>query len=171
VAALGSSAWASSACQADTVEERPLSLTTWAAAQAELQRLAQAPGLHSSAHWSWAQTLVHAAQSIEYSMHGFPQAKPRWFQATLGTTALQVFQWRGRMSHDRSEPIPGAPALDPKTSAAQALARLQDAIAAFQAWTGPLQPHFAYGPLDKARYEQAHAMHLAHHLAQFTTAA
>ena len=37
----------------------------------------------------------------------------------------------------------------------------------FAAHTGPLQPHFAYGALDKAQYEQAHAMHLANHLSAF----
>jgi hypothetical protein len=40
-------------------------------------------------------------------------------------------------------------------------------MAAFSAWTKPLQPHFAYGALSKPDYEQAHAMHLAQHLSGF----
>jgi hypothetical protein len=37
----------------------------------------------------------------------------------------------------------------------------------FAQHTGPLMPHFAYGALDKADYEQAHAMHLANHFSAF----
>ncbi len=33
----------------------------------------------------------------------------------------------------------------------------------FQADTGPLQPHFAYGPLSRADYALAHALHIANH--------
>ena len=71
------------------------------------------------------------------------------------------------MSHNLAEPIPGAPALDAAAEAQAALARLRKAAQDFAAHTGPLQPHFAYGALDKAQYEQAHAMHLANHLSAF----
>ena len=37
------------------------------------------------------------------------------------------------------------------------------ALAAFDAHTGALQPHFAYGALSKPQYLRAHLMHLAHH--------
>ena len=55
----------------------------------------------------------------------------------------------------------------PAPDAAAALARLRAAVQVFAAHTGPLQPHFAYGELSKAQYEQAHAMHLANHLSAF----
>jgi hypothetical protein len=71
------------------------------------------------------------------------------------------------MSHGLAEPIPGAPAIAADADPAQALARLHRAIADFHGWTGALQPHFAYGPLDRAQYELAHAMHLANHLSAF----
>lgn len=154
----------------DGAPHRGLRFASLAEAGVELTRLAQAPALDSKAAWNWAQTLNHCAQSIEFSMQGYPQAKSRFFQLTAGAAAFQVFAWRGRMTHDLTEPIPGAPALDAQAGADTALARLQQAVAAFRAWSGPLQPHFAYGELSHAEYEQAHAMHLADHFSLFDVA-
>lgn len=153
-----------SACNPASSNDRQLRFATLAAAQEELARLARASELRTGTAFNWVQTLVHCAQSIEFSMSGFPQPKSALFQRTAGAAAFGVFAWRGRMTHDLSEPIPGAPALEATIAPAQALARLHGAIRAFQAWSGPLQPHFAYGALDKKSYELAHAMHLANHL-------
>jgi hypothetical protein len=158
-------------CQQDPTMDRQLSFKTLDAALAELTRLAQAPTLTPHTAWNWGQTLNHLAQSIEYSMTGFPEAKSALFQRTVGATAFQVFAWRGRMSHPLDDPIPGAPSLGPGTDTAAALARLQNAVHAFQQHSGPLQPHFAYGALDKNAYEQAHAMHLANHFSAFEAGA
>lgn len=167
IAATGAAAAGLAGCRGNSTEDRQLQFASLAAAEAELERLAQAGALASSAAWSWAQTLAHCAQSIEFSMAGFPQPKSALFQRTVGAAALGVFSWRGRMSHDLAEPIPGAPALDAAADPTQALQRLGGAIAAFRAWTGALRPHFAYGALGKQDYELAHAMHLANHLSAF----
>jgi hypothetical protein len=147
--------------------DRGLSFASLADARGELERLRQARTLASTTAWSWAQTLIHCAQSIEYSMSGFPQMKPALFQHTIGATAISVFTWRGRMTHDLSEPIPGAPALDAAAAAGPASERLAASMDAFLHWPGPLRPHFAYGALSRAQYEQAHALHLANHLSAF----
>ena len=107
--------------------------------------------------------LAHCAQSIEYSLAGFPQAKPAWFQKTIGRLALKKFLRQGYMRHNLTAPVPGAPEL-PETSFTDGLARLGSAIAQFRAHQGPLAPHFAYGPVERAAYEQVHAMHIADHL-------
>lgn len=151
-----------------TGQDRSLQFGTLAAAQDEVARLAQATALDSGAVFSWSQTLEHCAQSIEFSMSGFPEPKSALFQKTVGAAAFSVFSWRGKMSHNLAEPIPGAPVLASDTPAAAAVERLQKAIAAFAQWTGDLKPHFAYGELTKPQYEQAHAMHLAQHLSGFT---
>lgn len=153
------------ACAAD--QDRGLQFSTLAAAQEEVTRLAQAPALDSGAVFSWSQTLEHCAQSIEFSISGFPEPKSALFQKTVGAAAFSVFSWRGKMSHNLAEPIPGAPVLASNTPAAAAVERLQKAILAFAQWTGDLKPHFAYGELTKSEYEQAHAMHLAQHLSVF----
>ena len=113
------------------------------------------------------QLLQHLAQSIEYSMKGYPEMKSAAFRAVLGNAAFAVFNARGAMSHSLTEPIPGAPALDAKVALKDSVRRLLDALAAFEAWSGALRPHFAYGELDKAQYTRAHLMHLANHWTQF----
>jgi hypothetical protein len=126
-------------------------------------------GLNSTSRFSgaWAlpQVLHHLAQSIEYSVLGFPQPKSALFQHTAGRAAFAFFESRGAMSHSLQEPIPGAPTLAGVAAAGldAARTRLLVALATFEAHTGPLAPHFAYGALDKNQYTRAHLMHLAHH--------
>ncbi len=156
-----------SACQSPRPGDRQLVFTSFADAVSELDRLAAAPKLTTAAVWNWVQTLNHCAQSIEYSLSGFPQAKSAVFQRSVGALAIKAFSWRGRMSHDLAEPIPGAPVLDAGDAPTTAMARLRTAIADFQARTEPFKPHFAYGELNKPEYELAHALHLANHLSGF----
>ncbi|MCU7372121.1 DUF1569 domain-containing protein [Paucibacter sp. O1-1] len=123
---------------------------------------------HHLAHerWSLPQLLQHLAQSIEFSIQGYPEARSALFQQTLGRAAFAVFDARGQMSHDLAEPIPGAPALDPEQGLKIAVQRLLDAMQAFSAHKGQFKPHFAYGQLDRAAYQRAHLMHLANHWTQ-----
>ncbi|MDN3922301.1 DUF1569 domain-containing protein [Roseateles violae] len=120
--------------------------------------------------WTLPQMLQHAAQSIEYSMQGFPEAKSALFRHTIGKAAFAVFDARGKMNHDLAEPIPGAPALDAQHALKTSVQRLLDAMEAFAAFKGELKPHFAYGELSRAEYERAHLMHLANHWTQLQPA-
>ena len=149
------------------MNDRRLVLASLNEALRELDRLKSPQALPPATAWSWPQTLAHCAQSIEFSMTGFPAPKPRLFQLSAGAAAFSVFSWRGRMSHDLAEPIPGAPSLATSADDAVAIARLRQAVQAFQAWQGPLRPHFAYGNLSKSDFERAHAMHLANHFSAF----
>ncbi len=132
-----------------------------AAALAQLEALP--PTARTKQGWDLARVLSHAAQSVEFSMQGFPQLKPALFRATVGKAAFAVFDGRGRMSHGLDEPIPGAPALAEGTPLAEARARLVKALRDFEAFKGTLAPHFAYGALDKPAFARAHLMHLADH--------
>lgn len=148
--------------------ELPKQFESWRAAQeAVLELRFKEPKLKGSA-WNLAQMLQHAAQSIEYSMQGFPEPKPAWFQATLGNAAYALFDARGQMSHSLDEPIPGAPVLDAERSLKSSVQRLLDAMDAFAAFKGELKPHFAYGKLDRNQYQRAHLMHLANHWQQLS---
>lgn len=129
---------------------------------------AAASGWRSTGTWSIAQVFDHAAQSIEYSLRGFPELKSAAFRATAGKLAFAWFDSRGAMSHSLSEPIPGAPAL--AGDMAVAVTRLQAAWQAFEGHSGAFAPHFAYGALDKAQYTRAHLMHLANHWTEFSRA-
>lgn len=149
--------------------DRGLHFASLHEALAELNRLTQAASLSSLTEWSWPETLMHCTQSIEFSLSGFPQEKSALFQQTLGAAAFNIFSLAGRMQHNLAEPIPGAPALDAGLTAGAAEHQLRQAIARFETHQGPLQPHFAYGRLNKADYERAHAMHLADHFSAFVT--
>jgi len=116
-----------------------------------------------SGAWDLAHVLHHVAQSIEYSMAGFPELKPAWFRASVGSYAFALFNARGQMSHALDEPIPGAPPLGQGQELAPAIDRAMAALRAFDRRAGTLAPHFAYGALDKPAYTRAHLMHLADH--------
>ena len=120
--------------------------------------------LTNAGDWSAAQVFTHIAQSIEYSMTGYPTAKSPLFQNTAGRAAFAVFSARRAMSHNLHEPIPGAPLLDADADIDQAVARARAALLNFAQHTGPLQPHFAFGALNHEQYTLAHAMHLNNHL-------
>jgi hypothetical protein len=119
-------------------------------------------------HWTPAEIptseLIHAAQSIEYSLTGFPTTKGRLFQVTVGWLAARVFLMLGRMNHDVAAPIPGAPAIPDNAPRAEAVQRLRQAIRDFYAHVGELQPHFAYGALAKADYDRLQTYHVVDHL-------
>ncbi|MET1076876.1 MAG: DUF1569 domain-containing protein [Pseudomonas sp.] len=156
--ALGAGFWAL------PVGEVPADLRL-ASVQPLLQGL-QGRALRSEGAWSVAAVFNHCAQSIEYSLDGYPELKPAWFRQTLGPAVFEVFSARGAMRHALDQPIPGAAVLDLPADQDQALLRLQQAFERFAAHPGPLAPHFAYGVLSHAEYAQAHVLHLYNHLSE-----
>ncbi len=114
--------------------------------------------------WSPQQIFMHCAQSVEFSMSAFPVHKSSFFKETVGQLAINVFSSKGKMTHNLSEPIPGAPALTSNTDSKVALNRLKKSLIAFDKHQEPLAPHFAYGELTKKEYELAHLMHFYNHL-------
>ncbi len=140
---------------------------TWKQAQQAVLELLFTPQVVQGNPWNLSQVLQHLAQSIEFSMQGYPALKGAWFRSSVGSAAFAVFNARGQMSHDLAEPIPGAPALDASQTLKTSVQRLLDAMDAFARFNGTLRPHFAYGELTKPQYERAHLMHLANHWTQF----
>ena len=151
-------AWAPlAACSAADVKTFP----TLAAASTAIESLSR--GYKHNGTWTLAQMLNHAAQSIDYSIDGFPELKSALFRKAVGGVAFVVFEARGKMGHTLTEPIPGAPVLDAQAPLDPAIARAVAALRRFEAHSGALAPHFTYGELDKAQYTRAHLMHLANH--------
>lgn len=161
-AALGGVAVAGTGIWALPTGEAPAAVSVEGAQQV-LAYLAGKP-LRSLRGWSPAEVFSHCAQSIDYSISGYPELKSGWFRSTIGPMAFSLFAARGAMRHSLDEPIPGAAALGQPASTSEALQRLQQAFADFAAHRGPLQPHFAYGTLSHAEYVQAHVLHLYNHL-------
>lgn len=114
--------------------------------------------------WNLSQTLQHCAQTVRYSVTGYPRLKPALFRATAGALAKRVFLRRGAMKHSLAAEIAGAPPLDPNLPVTEAAADLADAVALFTGHTGEHAPHPAYGRCTHEQFARLHAMHLAEHL-------
>jgi len=132
--------------------------------KAELLKLERAGSPQVEGEWSVAQVLIHCAQSIEYSLTGYPSRRSALFRATVGPLVLRKFLKQGFMGHDLKAPVPNAPGLPATATLSEGLSRLRKAITDFQAATGELAPHFAYGPVTRTQYDQIHAFHVANHL-------
>jgi|GEM_PF-6491930 len=63
-----------------------------------LERLRLAP-LRTLSGWDLAHVLLHVAQSVDCSIDGFPQVKPAWFRATMGSAAFALFSVRGMLGY------------------------------------------------------------------------
>lgn len=116
--------------------------------------------------WDASRTFHHLAQSVEFSMQGFPKQKSPIFQKTVGKLAYKVFNARGAMKHGLDEVIPG----ETVTADGQiqtALVRLKNSLLEFKGYEADMKPHFAYGQLDKADYAIAHVLHINNHLEEF----
>lgn len=135
-----------------------------------LDKLDRAAQVQSSTAWKMSAVLEHLAQSVDMSMDGFPESKSAVFQATLGSAAFAVFRLRGKMTHGLTDPIPGAPLLPQPEDWKPGVARLRTAVQRFQAYSGPLKPHFAYGALSRSDFALAHALHIANHQDEITVA-
>jgi len=94
------------------------------------------------------QILVHSAQSVEFSMSTFPEHKPPLFKNTVGKLAFAAFSAKGKMTHDLSEAIPGAPVIEESGDIANANERLKESMIEFKGYSGQLgqlAEHFAHG--------------------------
>lgn len=150
------------------VHHRGVVVPTLAGTRAKLVAM-RGHALTSHTAWTPAQVFEHMAQSVEYSLTGYPVEKPAAFQHTAGRAAFEVFQFAGAMRHSLVEPIPGAPALV-ATEVEPALDRLLAAIDTFDAHRGTLKPHFAFGALGHDEFATAHALHIENHLRELVLA-
>lgn len=112
--------------------------------------------------FSLFQALTHMAQSMEYSMTGYPQLDSPFTQS-IKKIGFGVFKSQGFMSHNLGAPVPGAPEIPEEGSLEDAFLRLRNACGDFQNYTGALHPHFSYGTLSYEDWELAHSFHCANH--------
>ncbi|MCB1142838.1 MAG: DUF1569 domain-containing protein [Leptospiraceae bacterium] len=132
----------------------------------ELKKLSLAKELKSNGKWEANRVFLHCAQSIDYSISGYPKNKPILIQKTIGRLVLNKFLSQGYMSHNLSDPIPGAPILESQKDFHPALDTLISSIDRFLQWDKKLSPHFVYGEVEKGDYNRIHAMHIADHLSE-----
>ncbi|MFV8569579.1 DUF1569 domain-containing protein [Marinobacter sp. SBS5] len=120
--------------------------------------------LTTTGEWSLYQVFTHCAQSVEYSMLGYPEHKSDIFKNTVGKAAFSLFSSKRKMTHALDEAIPGAPNFSNEENIADAFERFKKSLIDFKMHEGVLAPHFAYGQLTKQQYEMAHVMHFNNHL-------
>jgi hypothetical protein len=148
----------------ETVMKNSLRLGSLDSTLKLLDTLGMNPNFKSTGQWDVNRVLHHCAQSIEYSITGYPKNKNILFQKSIGKIVLTVFLSKGYMKHNLAEPIPGAPPLpDPSNDFSDGLERLKNAINSFLGHSGEYAPHFVYGSVNKSDYDKIHAMHIANH--------
>lgn len=117
--------------------------------------------------WSLYKILNHTAQSMEYSLTGYPEMDPASRQ-TLAKIVFNYFKKQGFMNHTLDAVVPGAPEIPDDGPVEEGFLRLRNAISDFQNFTGELHPHFSYGELTREEWEIAHSMHCADHFSSMT---
>ena len=118
----------------------------------------------TTGEWNLYQVFTHCAQSVEYSILGYPEHNSNIFKNTVGKTAFSLFSSKRKMIHALDEAIPGAPKFSDEDNITDAFERFKKSLIDFKKYDGVLAPHFAYGPLTKRQYEMAHVMHFNNHL-------
>jgi hypothetical protein len=118
----------------------------------------------TTGEWNLYQIITHCAQSVEYSMLGYPEHKSDMFKHTVGKAAFSLFSSKRKMRHALDEAIPGAPLFSSEENIINAFERFEKSLIDFKQYESALAPHFAYGPLTKQQYEMAHVMHFNNHL-------
>ncbi|WEO76741.1 DUF1569 domain-containing protein [Cryobacterium sp. SO2] len=114
--------------------------------------------------YSFSETAQHAAQSIGYSMTGYPHLAPVSLRVTVGRAVKHLFLRRGAMRHNLSAPVSGAPELDPTMPDLAAVAVLRASVNRLVAFDGALQPHPTYGRCTREQVATLQTMHLREHL-------
>ena len=102
----------------------------------------------ASGEWDIVQILQHCAQSVEYSMLGYPHHKSDLFKVTLGSLVFAMFESNRKMSHNLSKPILGTAILDKHLNTSNHVtdvyARFKQSLSNFQDYDEVIAPHFTY---------------------------
>ncbi|TGL75061.1 DUF1569 domain-containing protein [Leptospira jelokensis] len=129
------------------------------------QLLSKPEAYQVEGNWTLGKILSHCAQSIEYSLSGYPEMKSSLFRGSVGKIAFSVFAFKNKMNHGLEEPIPSAEEIPNNTEVKLGAKRLLLAIDRFSKTAeSSLRPHFAYGELTKEEYDLAHTLHIKNHM-------
>jgi hypothetical protein len=141
---------------------RELRFKTLDDARGELALLEKGP-VATLGNWSYFQILTHCAGALEGTMKGLEREFSWWKRHVSGPLAARKVMAQGyipagviSIQNSMTERVEG----DEKA----ALARLREAMDAFEKFEGPFSEHPRFGPLNKRQWIHFHAMHLANHL-------
>ncbi|EFU74787.1 DUF1569 domain-containing protein [Enterococcus italicus] len=114
-------------------------------------------------NWSVYEICLHCAQTIDYSMTGYPEMKPKLIRQTIGKKVVKKFLTDKKMSHNLQAPVAGGAPIAHDGLPIDGIQALIDATHRFQAWDGELQEHGVFGELSKEEYATYFALHIADH--------
>ncbi len=114
--------------------------------------------------WTPYHTLVHCAQTIAFSMEGYPEMKPAIIRGTIGKLALHVFLKKGAMRHNLTADVPGLAWKEQEGTFQEGKKILGQSISDFLQYKGELKPHLLFGNMSFSEYNRYFAMHLTDHL-------
>lgn len=138
---------------------RSLTLEDLSQVLPEVRRLLK--GHHTVGQWTLGQICRHLADTINASIDGFDLRNHRIKRRLCGKLMLRLtFRWgipAGYTVDAALSPLEGSD-LD------QALVDLERAVARYQAFDGPLQPHPLFGRLSRSMWDRMHRFHCGHHL-------
>lgn len=155
-------------CSTSIPRVADIKLTSLEQTVVDLRKFAAAKSIELPGKWTPAHVFRHCAQSIEYSMSGYPKMNSWLFRNTIGPIAKSKFIGDGQMSHDINDPIPGAPDIANSDDHSAAIGELIVVIEKYSAYRDELRDHFAFGGATHEQYEKLHAMHIADHLSAMT---
>ena len=142
-----------------------IKLSSLADARRELLKISEIDNVKSE-NWSPYKIFVHCAQTIEYSMTGYPVMKSKVLRYTIGKIAIKKFIGQGFMKHDLAAPVPGAPVIEDVGTVKEGVEILINAIKKFEAFNKELSPHLMFGKLSKNDYDQYFSFHIEDHLSE-----
>ena len=148
------------------VERRKLSFASLDEVMADAENLL-AKGYERAGNWDLAQVCLHLADWMRFPVEGFPKLpvflRPLFwlFRMTVGPAKRLKYVAEGMPSGKPTMPQTVAQA---GGDAVLAVAKLKEAAARFEAYTGTIHPSPLFGAMNKDEALQLQLVHCSHHL-------
>lgn len=119
-------------------------------------------------NWGIYEICMHCAQTISYSMTGYPKMKPAIVRLTIGKAVVSKYLKQGYMKHNLQSHVSGGEKIDPNGEPAAGIDHLLSEIEKLENYTGTLKPHSVFGEMTREDYMKYFAMHISDHFSEVT---
>lgn len=117
--------------------------------------------------WNPYQILTHCAQSVEYSMSGYPEHDSDLFKNTVGTLVFSFFSPRKNVSWVNGS-CSGSASYRNQRRFNKCVGSIRESLDGFSRLPREVRTTFSYGQLTKEEFTIAHVIHLNNHLEELT---
>jgi len=129
---------------------------------ADVSALRSAASYRRCGQWSLAGNCEHMGKAIEMSLQGTDLKVPLLLRLA-GPVMLKITLWRGKIPAGIQGPPELMPAQGMATSDVEAADAFLKTIHRYIAFTSELHPSPLFGKLSRAKWDQLHLLHAAHH--------